>query len=355
MSVNLKTANYIGQARDFERHGHGTYRYSEDFVYVGNFAQNVKQGPGEFTMPGVFTITGNFVDGEITGLVIKTWVTGNSYEGDLVNGEFHGQGKLKTNRFSYVGQFKHNRFAGRGRLERNDGSVYEGYFDHHKFHGLGEWTRAGVKYVGDFAEGELNGQGVLSGDSWRHEGTFKNGLKHGPGKFVDDRSNFSFSGIWTEDNIENAPAKIVPTISSAQTLQTCVGDKKKKLSLEAAITAPYAYVPVVNVTPGSVLPSISVEILCDKNAKAEEWGRVLELRLVQRFSDGREKYFPSTVNNMEQEFTRWVIAQGGARLDNIQLPVLAKGQYLLDLTDVTACNAPGFARLSTGQVLLIVT
>ena len=354
MAVKLTTANYTGDAENFQRHGHGEYRYTPDFVFSGNFSKNVKHGNGEFSLIGKFKISGNFQAGEISGQGTKAWANGNFYQGEFLNGELHGHGSLKTRKFLYVGSFAHNQFSGHGRVQRTGGSAFVGNFKNHKFEGSGELVTGNSKYVGNFAAGEYHGQGLLSGGSWRHEGAFADGKKNGIGKSWDEISRYSISGTWDADLLKDTPRKFLPAVANAAHLQTLLDDKKKKFPLDAAVRVAFTDVPVVNAASGSDLPSISITVASDGNAKIDEWGRVAEVRLVQRFADGREKFYPFTSQGVEYEFKRFVVANGGILVDNIQLPSLTKGQYLVEVTDVTVCDAPWFTRNLNAQVLLIV-
>ena len=64
--------------------------------------------------------------------------SGSFYEGDMVDGEFHGKGTFHfSNGDKYVGEFAKDMFHGLGTYTYNSGCIYHGYFLHDMFHGIG--------------------------------------------------------------------------------------------------------------------------------------------------------------------------------------------------------------------------
>lgn len=76
------------------------------------------------------------------------------YEGNFVDGELEGMGKMTS-----------------------PAKCYEGMFQKGLFHGEGimTYTKTGRKFVGEFANGTYNGSGVYFGNSFSYAGTFKEG------------------------------------------------------------------------------------------------------------------------------------------------------------------------------------
>ena len=71
-----------------------------------------------------------------------TWPSGDIYEGDLVNGQFHGLGQLTISRLNlfrsgenYYGEWKYNKRNGYGVNVWKNGDKYEGYWVNDKRQG----------------------------------------------------------------------------------------------------------------------------------------------------------------------------------------------------------------------------
>ena len=62
------------------------------------------------------------------------------YQGDFVDGKFHGRGKyyFAESGKIYEGDFHENNMEGKGRLTLTDNSYYEGDFKNGKMHGFGK-------------------------------------------------------------------------------------------------------------------------------------------------------------------------------------------------------------------------
>ena len=126
-------------------------------------------------MLGEKTGRGRFDDGQ-----------GSWYEGDFVDGAFHGMGKYQfayNQPKTYTGQFANNNMNGKGVMvwdEQGD-SVY-------------------TRYEGDYVDGKMQGHGTLfyrNGD--KYIGEFSNDNKEGSGIFYDITSQQKRMGTWKND------------------------------------------------------------------------------------------------------------------------------------------------------------
>ncbi len=101
------------------------------------------------------------------------YFNGDVYEGNVVQGLRHGQGKMTfSNGVVYEGQFENGKFHGKGKRTNSDGSSYEGQFENGKFHGKGKWTNSdGSSYEGQFENGNFHGKGQFQYSN----GDIKNG------------------------------------------------------------------------------------------------------------------------------------------------------------------------------------
>ncbi|MBP7473676.1 MAG: hypothetical protein KBF83_07720 [Pyrinomonadaceae bacterium] len=98
-------------------------------------------------------VSGNCVNGK--GKMV--YRTGDTYEGDFVNGKHVGHGTYTfKNGQVYVGQFSDNLRNGKGRFTFSDGSVYEGSFVNDNFIGHGTYiSKSGSNQTGKFTVGQI--------------------------------------------------------------------------------------------------------------------------------------------------------------------------------------------------------
>ncbi len=173
---------------------------------------------------------------------------GDNYQGQVVNGNYHGSGIYTFHtgdKVRYTGEFTRGKKSGRGVLVFRSGARYEGAFVHDAMEGSGTFFytngdrfegdfRAGLKhgkgkytyanedvYEGEFQRGTMHGEGVLqfsNGDEYRGEfknghrigkatyayasggkyiGNFKNGRRHGEGSYEYPDGAY-FNGIFND-------------------------------------------------------------------------------------------------------------------------------------------------------------
>jgi hypothetical protein len=143
------TVNWIGECRNGRGEGPGTASFfnggREFESFTGNFSGGVAQ------------------DGHVT----VRWGDGWSYEGNMVGGQFDGQGLLindKKDRFE--GAWKAGRLNGAGSVTRANGDRYEGEWKDDLPNGHGTLIRAdGSRVEGQFRDGKLDRNARLSTDS----------------------------------------------------------------------------------------------------------------------------------------------------------------------------------------------
>ena len=130
---------------------------------------------------------GDFVNGKFHGKGKYTWADGNVYVGDWVEDCRHGKGTLRWKDGDvYVGDWVKNARTGKGKYTYADGDCYEGYFVNGEANGYGKYTYAdGAVYEGEFKNNMSHGKGKLTdADGETYEGEFKEGERHGRGKCV---------------------------------------------------------------------------------------------------------------------------------------------------------------------------
>ena len=123
-----------------------------------------------------------------TGYKKQSFSDGSYYEGDFVNGKFHGKGKYTwANGTYYEGEFANGDFNGYGKRTYDDGAVYEGEFENDMRHGKGKMILAdGETYEGVYKEGKRHGRGrCVLPDGTVQDGYFENGKFVGTNAPVD--------------------------------------------------------------------------------------------------------------------------------------------------------------------------
>ena len=86
-----------------------------------------------------------------------TWADGSFYEGDFVEGVFHGAGTyyFKEYNKTYNGAFTNGKIEGPGEMKWKDGREFYGTFVNGKEEGEGTFKYAnGNFYIGPFREGK---------------------------------------------------------------------------------------------------------------------------------------------------------------------------------------------------------
>ena len=119
------------------------------------------------------------------------------YIGSILNGKFHGEGKLFLgNKLYYIGEFENNLFHGNGELFSNYCDHYLGEFSEGCVTGIGEvkWCN-GNQYSGSFRNNLIDGYGTYNlADGSFYNGYHVNGEKSGLGIYT----SVSDDGVKTE-------------------------------------------------------------------------------------------------------------------------------------------------------------
>ena len=75
------------------------------------------------------TYEGQAIDGVPNGKGRLTWDSGIFYEGDFVNGQYHGYGVYFVSDYAlYEGQWVNGAFTGKGKITYLNGEIQEGEF-----------------------------------------------------------------------------------------------------------------------------------------------------------------------------------------------------------------------------------
>ena len=229
-----KGNKYIGNFKDGNRHGEGSMTWEDGHTYKGQWVNNKMHGKGTYKT-NLFTYTGNFKEGSMTGQATLKYTNGGTYTGNIKEGAKEGQGTQKfPNGAIYTGEWKNNMMHGWGKLIDSKGNMFIGQFINNK-QGKGQVTKAkqlmeknknnenrfkktfysvfksgcirgncengqGTKisnvnnftllYVGEFKDKMRNGKGALASYSYdnliyrEYHGDFKDNRPHGKGKKI---------------------------------------------------------------------------------------------------------------------------------------------------------------------------
>lgn len=171
----------------------GPVKLCDGTYYYGSWNTNgLMDGYGQFYADKDGTtmyIDGFWNDGNIQrGKVISNDCT---YEGNISEGLFEGEGKMEDKDGIFEGYFEKG-YKRNGKMVFNDGTVYEGDYENGEIGGKGTFTwkkeQATIIYDGELLNGIFNGKGTLTytkgSDKSVYEGYFKNGIYHGRGKFT---------------------------------------------------------------------------------------------------------------------------------------------------------------------------
>jgi len=147
----------------------GTWKFSDDSVYTGQFENGKRHGQGTATFAGGAEYVGEWRDGRKEGAGTIKWPDGENYTGDFMNDLKHGYGVYThATGAKYSGYFKNNEEHGNGTYAYADGEKYVGEWRDGEYHGQGTYTFgpssqwAGDKYVGEFRDGKQHGQGTYT-------------------------------------------------------------------------------------------------------------------------------------------------------------------------------------------------
>jgi hypothetical protein len=145
--------------------------------YEGDLVNDEPHGKGKLTSPDGSSYEGDFADGIPHGKGKKTFANRNVYEGDFWEGKQQGKGKFTwTNGDIYQGDWFNDKIHGKGKFTWGDGVVYEGDWVNGNRTGKGKQTFTNRDfYEGDFVDGNWTGKGKYVYASGKvEEGNWKN-------------------------------------------------------------------------------------------------------------------------------------------------------------------------------------
>ncbi len=124
---------YIGQIKNGEMHGDGTYIFSDGDKYIGKHQKGKFSGFGEMSYKSGMIEKGTFKNDDLNGKGTIIWPDGSIYIGDFKDGNRTGKGKYTwPTGTKYEGEFKKGLKDGFGIQTYEDGSVVKGVWRKNK-------------------------------------------------------------------------------------------------------------------------------------------------------------------------------------------------------------------------------
>ena len=218
---------YEGSFRNDQYDGAGKQWQDNVLVFDGHFRNGFREGAGtvynqdgsiaskgmfhENRLNGICTIYHGSPSVYYTGMVtndlpngqgIEHLANGDIYEGEFVNGKWHGRGQLRDSemRLKYEGRWKCGLRHGEGK-NIDDQGVYVGEYEKGLKHGEGKLEFYNQsRYVGQFMDDLFNGKGRLISSEGRvvYDGEWRNGLRCGEGKLYFENGEY-FQGSFCDD------------------------------------------------------------------------------------------------------------------------------------------------------------
>jgi hypothetical protein len=182
----------------------------EEWGYEGNFVDGELEGKGKMTSP-TKTYEGMFHKGVFHGEGTITYTkTGRKYVGEFENGTYHGSGVYFGNSFTYAGTFKEGDFV-HGLICMPNGARFEGECEKYAPKQGTFLTKRGYKYIGALNKFNFEGYGKLiypirhleTGELTTivyYEGNFIGGKLNGQGVMV-WRNGKKWRGEWVDSKM----------------------------------------------------------------------------------------------------------------------------------------------------------
>ena len=224
---------YVGQFKDGEFCGQGTFTWADGRKYVGEWKDGKQNGRGTVTMLDIISAIGEWKNGYPWNAMCEHYRYNRRWEytGKIENGETIGQGSIicysgNDEGSEYKGGFKGLfQFHGHGTMIWADGSKYDGQWKDNDYHGqgieiwadgskyVGLWVKGkktgqgtmiwanGSKYVGQWKDDEFQGQGTFTyADGSKYVGQWVNSQKCGQGTYTWPNGN-KYVGRWSGDTM----------------------------------------------------------------------------------------------------------------------------------------------------------
>lgn len=181
----------------------GPFRYTQNNdTFTGHFKEKYRNGMGVLVSDQGGYFFGTWHKDTLDGRCRQIYPDGSYYEGDMVLGYAHGNGKLiQAKKLSvYEGSFRKGLREGQGTIKYSDGSRYEGQFHQNQKDGFGHMKfQDGSSYSGNFKRGKFNGHGEFKDMQGNmYSGEWVNDMRNGKGTFT-AQSGETYKGEFVND------------------------------------------------------------------------------------------------------------------------------------------------------------
>ena len=180
--------------------------------YSGDLVDGVFHGTGRMEWVDGRTYEGEFRNGWVHGQGVMTFPNGETYNGTYHNEIRHGQGELVLpNGDIYTGAFFEGTISGKGEyIYKASGERYVGFFDGGLKEGFGSLVTANGRYVGGFRKDKKHGFGVeYDTDGSEYRGYFSKGERHGDGVLESELNERRFQKWDSGELVSDIPIELV--------------------------------------------------------------------------------------------------------------------------------------------------
>jgi DNA-binding CsgD family transcriptional regulator len=178
----------------------GTKTYPSGDSYQGELLNDRPHGHGtmNYVEGGRRTYIGTWVNGARQGRGVVTTPSGEKIEGEFKNDKLNGYAtQTWADGSVYSGSWEDGKMQGGGEYTWPSGASYKGEWKDDDRHGEGTQTQAdGSVYTGSWKEDKYHGRGVLTcQDGAKYVGEWKNGKHHGHGSY-EGHDRTTYVGNW---------------------------------------------------------------------------------------------------------------------------------------------------------------
>lgn len=182
------TYDYLAEQKEIDSYtGFVTDRNTGSGIYTGYLVDGFFHGKGKMVWNNGSSYDGDWDHGTIHGSGTYIYSDGGKYVGQFQNGKRHSYGTyFFPNGAVYDGEWVSGERTGYGTMCWSNGDVYEGQWQNSKRNGQGTLTYAdGAVYTGPWVDNERSGQGTLTlAGGGGYVGSFLHNKYHGSGTFT---------------------------------------------------------------------------------------------------------------------------------------------------------------------------
>lgn len=201
----------------------------DNYSYEGTLLEGKYHGIGRLSIPGVLTYKGEFKNGRFHGYGILEHLQKEcKYEGEWANGKRNGYGVETVGEDkTYKGLFLEDLKHGYGIMDYFNGSKYTGMYRHNERSGFGKfiWDQNRC-YTGGFKDGMFSGFGTLDKPSRKYVGYFEGDLQDGFGVNYDKIKNHFVIAYWRKGTVDSIALMVRFPLGSEYALIRLGSDKQ---------------------------------------------------------------------------------------------------------------------------------